>query len=100
LRSARIDGYPFRRQVPFAQYIVDLDCHDVRLIIEIDGDQHDSALSDEERTDSLQDQDYRILRIWNNDVLSNRDCVHAMIARDLRHHPSPSPAPITGAGTR
>jgi hypothetical protein len=66
--------------------------HDARLIFEVDGGQHDGASPDEmERTDFLHDQDYRILRFWNNDVLSNRDCMHAMIAWELRHHPTLTP---------
>ena len=40
LRSDQIDGHRFRRQVPLGRYIADFVCHDARLIIEIDGGQH------------------------------------------------------------
>ena len=92
LRSAQIDGHRSRRQVPFGRYIADFVCHDARLIIELDGGQHEEAPPQEaERSRFLQHQGYRILRFWNNEVLSNLDGVHATIAKDLRqHHPHPT----------
>ena len=72
LRSAQVDGHRFRRQVPFGKYIADFVCHSTRLIIEIDGGQHERLSPDEaKRTRFLEDQGYRILRFWNNEVLSN-----------------------------
>jgi very-short-patch-repair endonuclease len=90
LRSAQMDGHCFRRQVPFGQYIADIVCHNARLIIEIDGGQHERSSPDEaKRTRFLEDQGYRILRFWNNEVLSNLEGACAIIARELRHHPPP-----------
>ncbi len=98
LRLYQIDGHRFRRQVPLGRYIADFVCHDARLIIEIDGGQHDgSGPWEAERTRFLQDQGYRILRFWNNEVLSNLEGVHATIAENLRCHPS-QPSPIEGEG--
>src|SRR5271155_1739812 len=72
MRSRQIEGYRFRRQVPLGRYIVDFACHAARLIIEIDGGQHDQSSTDEtERNRFLEGQGYRILRFWNNDVLAN-----------------------------
>jgi len=97
LRSSQMDGYRFRRQVPFGQYIADFVCHGAGLIIEIDGGQHDRSSPDEvKRTRFLEDQGYRILRFWNNEVLSNLEGVRAMIARDLQPHPHPDPPPSRG----
>ena len=97
LRSAQMDGHRFRRQVPFGQYIADFVCHDARLIIEIDGGQHERSSRDEaKRTRFLEDQGYRIVRFWNNEVLSNLEGVGAIIARELRHHPHPDPPPSRG----
>ena len=97
LRSLQIDGHRFRRQVPFGRYIADFVCHDARLIIEIDGGQHDrSSPAETKRTRFLEDQGYRILRFWNNEVLSNLEGVCAMIARALRPHPHPVPPPSRG----
>jgi very-short-patch-repair endonuclease len=69
----------------------------VRLIVEIDGGQHDRSSPDEaKRTRFLEDQGYRILRFWNNEVLSNLEGVYALIVEDLRRHPHPSPPPSRG----
>jgi very-short-patch-repair endonuclease len=43
LRSHQNDGYKFRRQVPVGRYIADFACHEARLIVEIDGGQHDRS---------------------------------------------------------
>jgi hypothetical protein len=73
LRSHQMQGYKFRRQVPIGRYIADFVCHEARLIVEIDGGQHDrSSPPEAERTGFLQNEGYRILRFWNNEVLANR----------------------------
>jgi very-short-patch-repair endonuclease len=99
LRLYQIDGHRFRRQVPLGRYIADFVCHGARLIIEIDGGQHQgSAPQEAERTRFLQDQGYRVLRLWNNEVLSNLEGVRATIAETLAVSPSPNPPPSTGEG--
>jgi len=47
LRMRQINGCRFRRRVPFGPYIADFVCHEARLIIEVDGGQHDAASQDE-----------------------------------------------------
>jgi very-short-patch-repair endonuclease len=84
LRSRQIKAYKFRRQVPIGRYIADFVCHEARLIVEIDGGQHDRPSPREaERTGFLQNEGYRILRFWNNEVLANLDGVHETIAGEL-----------------
>src|SRR5271170_6039218 len=69
LRSRQIEGRKFRRQVPFGRYIADFVCHQARLIIEVDGGQHDaSSLQEVERSRFLKTQGYRVLRFWNHDI--------------------------------
>src|SRR6266550_3664766 len=86
LRSHQMHGYKFRRQVPIGRYIADFVCHEARLIVEIDGGQHDrSSPREAERSEFLQNEGYRILRFWNNEVLANLDGVHQTIAGAL--HP-------------
>jgi very-short-patch-repair endonuclease len=98
LRLYQIDGHRFRRQVPLGRYIADFVCHGARLIIEIDGGQHQGSEPGEaERTRFLQDQGYRVLRFWNNEVLSNLEGVRARIAENLRRHPLPT-LPHRGGG--
>jgi very-short-patch-repair endonuclease len=52
LRNRQLDGVKFRRQQPLGSYIVDLISLDDKLIIEIDGGQHNESRNikrDEER---------------------------------------------------
>jgi very-short-patch-repair endonuclease len=84
LRSHQMAGYKFRRQVPIGRYIADFVCHEARLIVEIDGGQHDrSSPREAGRSGFLQNEGYRILRFWNNEVLANLDGVHQTLAREL-----------------
>jgi very-short-patch-repair endonuclease len=78
LRMRQLEDVKFRRQQPLGPYIIDLISFDRKLIIEIDGGQHnqqEKVRSDEERTDWLKEKGYRILRFWNNEVLENIDGV-------------------------
>ena len=99
LRSHQITGYNFRCQVPIGRCIADFVCHEARLIVEIDGGQHDrSSPQEAERSGFLQNQGYRILRFWNNEVLANPDGVHQTIADDLGRITLTQPSPIMGEG--
>jgi len=72
LRLKQFDGHRFRRQAPIGPYIVDFFCPAAKLIIELDGGQHAvNAEADQIRTDWLQVHGYRVLRFWNNEILTN-----------------------------
>jgi very-short-patch-repair endonuclease len=72
LRARQIEGCKFRRQTPIGKYIVDFVCHEKRVIVEVDGGQHsEKAEEDRIRDKWLGEQGYRILRFWNNEVLTN-----------------------------
>ena len=63
LRSRQTEGHRFRRQVPIGGFIADFVCHAARLIVEIDGGQHDrSSEAEASRTRFLEAQGYRVLR--------------------------------------
>jgi 3-phenylpropionate/cinnamic acid dioxygenase small subunit len=65
-------------------------CHETRLIVEIDGGQHDrSSPQEQQRSRFLENEGYRILRFWNNDVLANLDGIHETIA-DKLHRITPT----------
>jgi very-short-patch-repair endonuclease len=99
LRSHQMKGYKFRRQVPIGRYIADFVCHKARLIIEIDGGQHDrSSPREAERSGFLQNEGYRILRFWNNEVLANLGGVHETIVGELGRITPTQPSPIKGEG--
>jgi len=86
LRSRQTEDCRFRRQVPIGGFIVDFACHAARLIVEIDGGQHDpSSESEASRTRFLRGEGYRVLRFWNNEVLENPEGARAAIAEHL--HP-------------
>jgi very-short-patch-repair endonuclease len=92
-----VNGTHFRRQVRIGRYIADFASHKARIIIEIDGGQHSVSATDAERTNILQTAGYRVLRFWNNDVLSNIDGVLIEISRVLTTTtPTPDPSPQGG----
>ena len=68
LRGRRFEQYKFRRQVPVGKYIVDFVCLERRLIIELDGSQHEGSSSDATRDAWLKTQGFRILRFWNINI--------------------------------
>ena len=84
LRDRRLAGYRFRRQHPIANFIVDFACTKHRLIIEADGGQHADNEADQRRTAALQSEGWRIIRFWNNDVLSNTEGVIEVILEALQ----------------
>ncbi|MBS0533020.1 MAG: endonuclease domain-containing protein [Proteobacteria bacterium] len=74
LRRLETRGTHFRRQVPLGNYIVDFACLAAHLVIEVDGSQHGEGpglIRDRERTRWLEGEGYRVLRLWNNDVVRN-----------------------------
>jgi very-short-patch-repair endonuclease len=78
LRHLPVQGTHFRRQATIGRYFADFACHEKRLIIEVDGSQHGEAanvLSDQRRTAFLTARGYRVLRVWNNDVLQDIESV-------------------------
>lgn len=76
IRGKQIDGLRFRRQAPVGNYVVDFACKSPRLVIEVDGSQHAAAVEeDARRTEYLESLGYRVLRFWDNDVLTETDNV-------------------------
>tara|TARA_R110002020_G_scaffold36426_1_gene109528 strand:- start:306 stop:617 length:312 start_codon:yes stop_codon:yes gene_type:complete len=75
LRNRRLADFKFRRQVPVGPYIPDFVCFAARLIIEADGGQHAESLRDVKRDAELARRGFRVLRLWNNDILDRPDAV-------------------------
>ncbi|QLB58732.1 endonuclease domain-containing protein [Acinetobacter indicus] len=78
LRAKRFMNLKFRRQHVIKQYIVDFYCHELGLVIELDGSQHgtDDAIEyDAERTKFLEALGLTVVRYWNHDVLGRTDGV-------------------------
>ena len=95
LRAHRFEGIKFKRQVLIGRYIVDFVSFGQRLVIEVDGGQHADNETDLRRDRWLEDQGFRILRFWNNDVLNNTESVLEVVLRACTN-PSPD-TPLRGA---
>lgn len=93
LRAKRFDGVKFNRQVVIGPYIADFVCRSRKLIIELDGATHDDASRDDQRTAFLEAQGYRVIRFWNNDVMTNLDAVLGALSEALATAPLPNPLP-------
>lgn len=80
-------GYRFRRQHPLGAYVVDFICLDRKLVIELDGGQHNMPPGiehDARRTAWLNEAGYDVIRFWNTDVLTNIDGVLETILAKLK----------------
>ena len=78
LRAGRLAGVEFRRQVPIGSFIADFVCHAARIVIELDGSQHNDAehaARDEVRDRFIAREGYRVLRFWNFEVNSELNAV-------------------------
>jgi len=71
VKAKRFQGLKFKRQVPVGIYTVDFICIEEKIIIEIDGGQHNENAQDDARTKYLCNKGYKVIRFWNNEVLGN-----------------------------
>ncbi len=99
VRDRRLAGFKFRRQATIGPFIVDFLCVERRLVVELDGGQHDGA-TDAARTAWLEGRGYHVIRFWNQEVIENFDGVlQAVSAALIRRPPSPNPLPQAGEGS-
>ena len=99
LRNRQLSGAKFVRQLSIGAYIVDFACREHRLVIEVDGGQHADSQSDLRRDDFQRNRGFRVLRFWNNDVLSKAEGVWQIIEGALAETP-PHPDPLPASGER
>lgn len=101
LRNKQLNGIKFRRQQTIGYYIVDFVSMEHKLIIELDGGQHaEQVIYDNQRTEFLNQQGYRVIRFWNNDVLQNMEIVLNEILKACGGLPHPNPPPQSRGGNR
>lgn len=91
LRNSKLKGYKFRRQHPIGLYIVDFYCHQLKLVIEIDGDYHniqEQIEKDKERTRNLETDGLHLIRFSNKDIMENLEKIisEIMIKTDEIFH--------------
>jgi very-short-patch-repair endonuclease len=88
IRNRQVNGDKFVRQEPIGRYICDFVCREKLVVIEVDGGQHSESARDEVRDRYLRTQGYRVMRFWNDDVLSNIEGVLTVIDDELREVPA------------
>jgi very-short-patch-repair endonuclease len=84
LRLRQLGGYKFRRQHSLGKYIVDFVCLEKRIVIEVDGGQHNAqVIYDQQRTAWIEQHGFRVLRFWDNEVMQNIEAVKEAIWQAL-----------------
>jgi very-short-patch-repair endonuclease len=59
-------------------------CFEARLVIEVDGGQHADSIRDQKRDRWFAANGFRVMRFWNNEVLSNLEGVMTLLAGALK----------------
>ncbi|TQV85847.1 endonuclease domain-containing protein [Aliikangiella coralliicola] len=76
IRAKRFENRKFYRQFIISPYVVDFVNRDLKLVVELDGGQHmDSQRQDIVRTKYLESKGYKVIRFWNNQILSEFEAV-------------------------
>jgi len=92
LRDRQLCGAKFRRQHPIGPFITDFCCVERGLVVELDGGHHaEQSEADRRRTAFIERQGYRVLRFWDNEVLSD---VEAVLERIVCVLDGPHPCPL------
>ena len=98
LRSKKVNGYKFRRQQPLFEYVVDFYCHELKLIIEVDGEIHsEKTRYDSKRDNILKINGYHILRFTNFEVETAVDSTINKIISYILEILSPSQGDLRGS---
>ena len=94
LRGRRLQNLKFRRQHAVGRYILDFYCDELPLAVELDGGQHHGQTNyDATRTEVLAKRGIRVIRYWNNDVLTQTEGVLTDLFNIIEAMQSPSPQP-------
>lgn len=88
LRDLRPYGGRFRRETPIGPYIADFAWLSASLIVEVDGDSHETVAGkahDQARDAFLAKHGFMVLRFDNGQVIDGPDYVFLEIVRHVRH---------------
>ena len=102
-------GVRFRRQHPVFNYIPDFVCLEKQLVVEVDGGYHfigNQQVSDDERTQYLNQYGFEVIRFTNDEVLGNIDEVLDRIKKVINNSynmatsakTNPQATPLLGRG--
>ena len=89
LKNRQFQNLKFKRQQPIGDYIVDFICKEAKVIIEIDGGQHNEQENieyDKTRTEFLNGLGYKVIRFWNNEIYENIDSVLLQLNQEINPH--------------
>lgn len=92
LRNRQINNYKMRRQHPIGNFVVDFYCHELKLVIEVDGGYHlqkEQTDYDQGRSFELEELGIKVLRFKNDEVLNDINAVIMAISKHLTLNPSP-----------
>jgi very-short-patch-repair endonuclease len=86
LRDRRLERIRFRRQVVIGRYVADFCAANPKLVIELDGVQHEQQTSYDGgvRSRYLEDGGYFVMRFWNGEVVTNLRGVLDTIGEEIR----------------
>ena len=82
IKNKQFYNYKFLRQYVIGKYIVDFICREKKIIIEIDGGQHNKNSTidyDKERSIYLNSIGYAVIRFWNNEIDNNIEGVYSKL---------------------
>ena len=88
LRNRQLNGLKFKRQFPIGDYIVDFVCEEIKLVIELDGGQHNepkNIMEDNIRTKYIVSKGYKVFRFWNNEIRNNLQGVYENLLRLVQY---------------
>ena len=101
LRAKQFYGLQFNRQFAIENYIVDFICRKLKLIIEIDGGSHQYMTKpDEIRDKTLSELGYKVIRVYEEDVLHDINnvirTIEAYLPAEILNNQSPHPPLLWG----
>lgn len=86
LKGSRL-GHKFQRQHSIGNFIADFYCPSKKLVIEIDGNQHnteEARVYDKECTNYFESMGITVIRFWNNETDMNIESVLQRIQQCLK----------------
>jgi very-short-patch-repair endonuclease len=92
LRDRQLLGLKFRRQVPIGSYVADFYCHEMRLVLELDGEVHEGdrqKAHDINRDHNLAALGYRVLRFTNCEALEQPATILQRLKTLFQHRSQP-----------
>jgi very-short-patch-repair endonuclease len=94
LKQKSLSRFKFRRQHPIKKFIVDFYCHELKLVIELDGSIHDQVVQAEYdlgRTFELEELGLKVVRFRNEEVF---DLTEEVLARISGFFTPPRPSTL------